>query len=60
MKLIVEINGERRSLNRIIKAIIIAVMMAISFVEIGNGFDAEFNVQQSEAHSGLTIDDVSR
>lgn len=59
MKLVLEINGQRRSLNRIVKAVIIAVIAALFAIETSWAIDAEFDVQQREAQSGFSVDTVS-
>ena len=54
MKLILEINGVRRSLNRIVVAVIL-VASALIFVELFlEGMDNEYEYHEQEVHEFLS------
>ena len=53
MKLILEINGRKRSLNRIVAAVALAVLAIVFLAGMFDGFDREAEVQQEEIHQFL-------
>ena len=54
MKLILEINGKRRSLNRLVAAVVLTVSM-LAFTELFlEGMDSEYEYHEQEVHEFLS------
>lgn len=51
MKLLIEVNGKIRSLNRIVAAVVAAIVFAGAVVMTGNCLDREFEYHQKVVQS---------
>lgn len=53
MKLIIEINGRKRSLNRIVATVVLMASMLVFLGGMFDGFDREYEMKQAEIHMFL-------